>query len=53
MQTPTKWQRLRWQAADVIFYIPVHIMLVVSAICMSALFLVYDRVEFVVKKVFK
>jgi len=43
MQTPTKWQRLRWQAADVIFYIPVHIMLVVYAICMSALFHVYDK----------
>ena len=53
MQAPTKWQRLRWKTEDVVFYIPVHIMLVVSAICMSALFLIYDGLEFLVKKVFK
>lgn len=53
MQVPTKWQKLRWQAEDVIFYIPIHVMFLLAAICMSALFLVYDGVEFIVRKILK
>jgi hypothetical protein len=53
MQIPTKWQRMRWKAEDLILYIPIHLMLILSVIVVNILFFLYDALAYAAKKVFR
>jgi hypothetical protein len=51
MQTPTRWQLLKWKTEDALLYIPMYTMLLASVVVVNVALFVYDAVEYLFGKV--